>query len=88
MKIIKTKYLPATNTKGSRIKAIVSNGGLFDNFSATIPYNYSLSDVNLHYEAVKALVLKHNLDWDISDMGYGSDNAGYYFTFNDAKVGD
>ena len=88
MKIIKTKYLPATNTKGSRIKAIVSNGGLFGNFSVTIPYNSSLSDVNLHYEAVKALVKKYKLDWDITSMSYGSDNAGYYFTFNDAKVGD
>ena len=82
MKIIKTKYVKPTDTKGSRIKAIA--GG----FSVTVPYDCSLSDVDLHYSAVKALVLKHNLDWDISDMGYGSDNAGYYFTFNDAKVGD
>ena len=88
MKIIKTKYLPATNTKGSRIKAIVSNGDIFGNFSVTIPYDYSLSDVNLHYEAVKALVKKYKLDWDITNMGYGSDNTGYYFTFNCAKVGN
>ena len=82
MKIIKTKYVKPTDTKGSRIKAIA--GG----FSVTVPYDYSLSDINLHYEAVKALVKKYKLDWDITNMGYGSDNTGYYFTFNDAKVGN
>ena len=82
MKIIKTKYVKPTASKGSRIKAIT------EGFSVTVPYDHSLSDVDLHYSAVKALVLKHNLDWDISAMGYGSDNAGYYFTFNDSKVGD
>jgi hypothetical protein len=81
MKVIKTKYVKPTNTKGSRIKAIA--GG----FSVIVPYDYALSDVDLHYSAVKALVLKHKLDWDISDMGYGSDNGGYYFTFKDSKVG-
>lgn len=82
MKIIKTKYVKPTDTKGSRIKAIA--GG----FSVIVPYDYSLSDVDLHYSAVKALVLKHNLDWDISDMGYGSDNCGYYFTFKDSRIGN
>jgi hypothetical protein len=81
MKVIKTKYVKPTDTKGSRIKAIAGC------FSVIVPYDYALSDVDLHYSAVKALVLKHKLDWDISDMGYGSDNGGYYFTFKDSKVG-
>jgi hypothetical protein len=75
MVIIKTKYLSATNTRGSRIKA-EANG-----FTVTIPYDYALSDEKLHFKAVQALVDKHNLDWDISNMGFGSDNNGYYFTF-------
>jgi hypothetical protein len=81
MKVIKTKYVKPTDTKGSRIKAVAGS------FSVIVPYDYALSDVDLHYSAVKALVLKHKLDWDISDMGYGSDNGGYYFTFKDSKVG-
>jgi hypothetical protein len=76
MVIIKTKYLSATNTRGSRIKA-EANG-----FTVSIPYPSKLNSEYAHFEAVKALVAKHNLDWDISNMGYGSDNNGYYFTFN------
>jgi hypothetical protein len=76
MVIIKTKYLRASNTRGARIKAS-ANG-----FSATISYPYAESYENAHYEAVKALVKKHSLDWDIARMGFGSDDTGYYFTFN------
>lgn len=81
MVIIKTKYLRATNTKGSRIKA-EANG-----LTATISFPYGESYENAHFEAVKALVAKHSLDWDISNMGYGSDDNGYYFTFNHSVMG-
>lgn len=81
MVIIKTKFLSPTNTRGSRIKAS-ANG-----FEVTIPYDYSLNNEAVHYKAVKALVAKHSLDWDISRMGYGSDNEGYYFTFNHSVMG-
>ena len=82
MVIIKTKYLSATNTRGSRIKA-EANG-----FTVSIPYDYALSDEKLHFKAVQALVAKHNLDWDVSNMGYGSDNSGYYFTFKHSVMGE
>lgn len=75
MVVIKTKYIEPTNTRGSRIKAS-ANG-----FTVTISYDYSLSDVHVHFKAVEALIEKHDLDWDVSNMGYGSDNEGYYFTF-------
>lgn len=84
MVIIKTKYIGPTNTRGSRIKAS-ANG-----FSVTISYPYE-SDAGReksHFEAVKALVAKHNLEWDISNMGYGSDNEGYYFTFSSSVMED
>jgi hypothetical protein len=80
MVIIKTKVIPASNTRGTRIKAS-ANG-----FTATIPYPHALSYEFCHFEAVKELVKKHSLDWDISKMGYGSDNDGYYFTFNHSKM--
>jgi hypothetical protein len=75
MVIIKTKVLSPTDTQGARIKAS-ANG-----FTATISYPYAESYEHAHFEAVKALIEKHNLEWDISNMGYGSDNNGYYFTF-------
>ncbi len=75
MVIIKTKYVKPTNSRGSRIKA-EANG-----FTASVPYPHHESYELAHFEAVKALIEKHNLDWDISNMGYGSDNNGYYFTF-------
>lgn len=79
MVIIKTKHIAPTNTRGARIKAS-ANG-----FSTIIPFPYHTDDaggVLTYFEAVKALIKKHNLDWDISKMGYGSDeNGNYYFTF-------
>lgn len=77
---IQTKYLPSTNTKGSRIKASAKS------FNVTIPYDYSLNDEKLHFKAVKELVRKHNLDWDISIMNYGSTENGYIFTFNHSII--
>ena len=82
MVIIKTKYLSPTNYLGSRIKAS-ANG-----FSVTIPYPYYESNELAYYEAVKALIAKHNLDWNINNMGYGSDNEGYYFTFSSSIVNE
>lgn len=82
MVIIKTKCLSATNHKGARIKAS-ANG-----FTATISYPHAESYENAHFEAVKALIAKHSLDWDISNMGYGSDeNGDYFFTFNHSVMG-
>lgn len=52
MQAITTKYLPATNTKCSRIKAICERG------SVTIPFDYSGDTENAHRLSVKALVAK------------------------------
>lgn len=85
---IHTKYISPTNTRGSRIKAYTANWGSSKGFSVTIPYDYSLNDVALHFKAVNALVAKHNLDWDLSDMRYGdsADAKGFSFCFNCSKV--
>jgi len=80
MVIIKTKVLRPNNTQGTRIKA-TANG-----LSVTIPYPYDKSFELAHYEAVYCLVEKYALDWDISNMGYGSDNDGYYFTFKNSVM--
>lgn len=81
---IHTKYIGATDTKGSRIKAYTTRG-----LSVTISYPYELSYENAHFEAVKALVAKHKLDWDLADMRYGdsADNKGYVFCFDASRVG-
>ena len=78
---IQTKYLGATNHKPSRIKAFTSNG-----HSCTISFDYDLSNEKLHFEAVKALVAKCKLDWDISTMNYGGVKDGYVFTFPSAII--
>jgi hypothetical protein len=84
MQAIHTKFLPATNRTGSRIKAYTTSG-----FTATVPYDHSLSYEMVHFEAVKALVKKHDLDWDISSMCYGdsADGHGYVFVFANSIVG-
>ena len=52
MQAIQTKYLPATDTRGSRIKATCETG------SITIAYPHELSGQAVHRKAAEALVDK------------------------------
>lgn len=81
---IHTRYLPATNYKGSRIKAYTSSG-----FTATISYPHELSYELAHFEAVRALIEKHKLSWDTTRMRFGdsADGKGYVFCFDASRVG-
>jgi hypothetical protein len=79
---IHTKYISPTNTRGARIKAYTAAiGG--KGFAATIPYPYDLSYEAVHFKAVKALIEKHNLDWDTTAMRWSdsADGKGYVFCF-------
>jgi len=78
---IETKYIAPTNTRGSKIKAFTCNG-----HSASVSYYYAPSNEALHFEAVKALVKKYNLDWDISKMTYGGTKTGYVFCFPNSTI--
>lgn len=49
---IHTKYIPATNSRGSRIKATMGKDSL------TIPYPYQLSGGECHREAARKLQAK------------------------------
>ena len=82
---IETKYLPATNNNGSRIKAFIHSNG----FNVTVPYDYSLSHEKVYFKAVKALIHKYNLnenDWNISKMVFGGVKNGYVFCFPDSII--
>jgi len=81
---IHTKCLPANNVRGSRIKAYTSSG-----FTATITYPHAESYELAHFQAVKELVKKHNLDWNFDNMRYGdsADGKGYVFCFDHSVVG-
>lgn len=50
MQAIVTKYLPCTNTKGSRVKAYCERG------SITIDYPHELSGDAVHVKAKEALI--------------------------------
>jgi hypothetical protein len=78
---IETKYLGPTNTRGSRIKAFTCNGHSF-----SIPYPHELSNEKAHFAAVKALVKKYSLDWNLDNMRYGGTKNGYVFCFDISKV--
>lgn len=86
---IHTKFIGATNTRGSRIKAYTAGSGSIKGFEATIPYPHEKSYELCHFEAVKALVAKHNLEWNLDNMRYGdsADGKGYSFCFDHSKVG-
>jgi len=84
MQAIHTKFIGATNTRGSRIKAYTHAG-----LSATVSYPYELSYEVAHFEAVKALIAKHKLDCDMNDMRFcdSADVKGYEFSFANSIVG-
>ncbi len=69
---IETKYLGATNTKGSRIKASAAAG------SVTLPYDYALDAQGNHKAAADALIAK--LGWTGTfAQGGNVKGDGYYF---------
>lgn len=80
---IHTKYLAATESKESRIKAYTATG-----FTATIGYPHEYDRAEAHFEAVKALVSKHKLEWTLDGMRYGdsADGRGYSFCFAASTV--
>jgi hypothetical protein len=83
MQAIYTKYIGATNTKGSRIKAYTHAG-----LSAYVSYPHEFDGQQAHYQAVKELARKHKLTWPIDRMTWGdsADGKGYVFCFADSKV--
>jgi hypothetical protein len=85
MKAIHTKYFPSTNYKGSRIKAYTAKNEM----TATISYPHEYNHEECHFQAVKALVKKYKLNWDLSNMRYGdtADGLGCVFCFDASKVG-
>jgi hypothetical protein len=85
---IHTKYISASNSRGSRIKAYTAGYGDFKGFQATISYPSELSGVACHFAAVKALIEKNKLEWKTDGMRYGdsADGRGYSFCFDASKV--
>ena len=81
---IETKYLGATDTKGSRIKAFTCNG-----HSVTIPYPHEFSGAECHAQAAIALCKKQ--EWD-KEHGYslisGGSKDGYVFVFGQSEKFD
>ena len=81
---IHTKYIGPTNYKPARIKAYTRSG-----FSCTVSVDHTLSYEARHFAAVQALVAKHKLNWDLTDMRFGdsADGKGYVFCFAKSIVG-
>jgi hypothetical protein len=67
---INTKYLPATDYKGSRIKAYTSNPGQ----TITISYPYEYDGEKAHRVAAQALMNK--MEWPNEIIGGGT-KEGY-----------
>lgn len=64
MQAIRTKYLPPTNVRGSRVKAMAHAG------SITIGWDCSLNTDDNHWAAAEALIKK--MKWDhVRIQGYG-----------------
>ena len=85
---IHTKFIAPTNSRGARIKAYTATHGSFKGFEAVISYPYELSGEKCHFEAVKALVKKHELTWDLENMRFGdsADGRGFVFCFDASKI--
>jgi hypothetical protein len=86
MQAIQTKFIPCTNTRGSRVKAWAEAG------SITVSWDHALNVDENHAEAARQL--RKKLHWDLN---YGAmvggalpqPNAGYAFVFvNDYALKD
>ena len=75
MQAIITKYLSATNSRGSRIKATCAAG------SVTIGYPHEFSGMTCHAKAAYALLAK--LHWDYKLMGGQLPSGDYAFVLVD-----
>lgn len=78
MQSIQTKYLPAANKLGARIKATSTSG-----ISAVVPVDYSLFSETLHFEAVKKLCKK--LGWR-GEFVAGATKDGFSFVFKNSAT--
>ena len=72
---IYTKYLPATNSRGSRIKA--ATGMDYPGHTATVEYDYGLSGADVHWQAAK--MVADQLNWR-GEYIAGTTKDGYVFT--------
>ena len=72
MKAIFTKYIPATNTRGSRIKAYDGDNSII------LPYDGSLSTEQVHRKA--AIALCNKLGWK-GALCEGSSKSGNVYVF-------
>ena len=78
MQAITTKFLGATNTKPARIKATSGSG-----ISVTVSFDYGLTEVQEHAQAVIALCKK--LNWmDRGPFLMGGTKDGYCAVFADS----
>ncbi len=78
MQSITTKYLGATNSRGSRIKATSASGQ-----SVTVPYDHGLDTNEMHHKAAKALAKK--LGWDKPMIAGSLGNSGNVYVFRDGS---
>jgi hypothetical protein len=84
---IHTKYLNPTTHRGAKIKAYTASSMGMKGFTAIISYP-DCSGIEGHFEAVKALIIKNKLEWNLENMRYGdsADGRGYSFCFDASKV--
>ena len=75
MQAIITKFLPCTNTKGSRIKATCQAGSII------IDYPHELSGMACHAKAAYALLSK--MHWDYKLVGGQLPSHDYSFVMLD-----
>jgi len=81
MQAIVTKYLPATNHTGPRIKAIAESG------SVTVPFSYEGSTSDAHRAGALALIKKMGWENCGDIIGGGLPNNGdYVFVFNNSAA--
>ncbi len=73
--VIITRYMPATNCRGARIKALAKSGPAL---TVTIPYPHELSQSEAHASAARALCERMNWNPVTLHQGYAPTD-GYVF---------
>mgnify|MGYP006108219453 FL=1 len=81
MQTIKTKYLGATNHRGSRIKATTSSG-----ISKTMSYDHELNQVPNHFRVARELIKELGWSGEYAMGSDGNSGDGYVFVNTDDSM--
>ena len=81
--VVRTRFLPATNRMGSRVRAVLC-GATLGCFRIVTDYPHDCSTATAHGRAAWCLISRRSGAWQL--IGSSIDDKGYLFVFQSESV--